>query len=153
MRSAVVVDSGPLIALFDRDDAWHDPIVKFLKKHAGLRLVTTWAVLNETSALLGSRVGKQAELDFLAWVERGGLSVAPQEPAALHASAALHAIRALIEKYRDMPFDFAGASVAVLAAETGIAQVLTLDRDFDIYRDSRGKRLRNLLASTIARTR
>ena len=147
MRSAVVVDSGPLIALFDRDDAWHDPIVKFLKKHAGLRLVTTWAVLNETSALLGSRVGKQAELDFLAWVERGGLSVAPQEP------AALHAIRALIEKYRDLPFDFAGASVAVLAAETGIAQVLTLDRDFDIYRDSRGKRLRNLLASTIARTR
>jgi hypothetical protein len=147
MRNVVVVDSGPLIALFDRDDAWHGPVVKFLRKHPGLRLLTTWAVLNETSALLGSRVGKQAELDFLAWVERGGLTVASQE------AAAIQGIRALVEKYRDLPFGFADASVAVLAAETGIAQVLTLDRDFDIYRDARGKRLKNLLAAIFARSR
>lgn len=139
MRNAAVVDSGPLIALFNRDDAWHDPVVKFLRKHPGLRLLTTWAVLNETSAVLGSRVGKQAELDFLAWVERGGLTVASQ------GAASIQGIRALVEKYRDLPFDFADASVAVLAAESGIAQILTLDRDFDIYRDARGKRLRNLL--------
>jgi hypothetical protein len=147
MRNAVVVDSGPLIALFDRDDAWHDPVVKFLKKHRGLRLLTTWAVLNETSALLGSRVGKQAELDFLAWVERGGLMVASQE------AAAIQGIRALVEKYRDLPFDFADASVAVLAAETGIGQVLTLDRDFEIYRDAHGKSLKNLLAAIFAQSR
>ena len=146
MRNAVVVDSGPLIALFDRDDAWHGPVVKFLRKHPGLRLIATWAVLNETSALLGSRVGKQAELDFLAWVERGGLTVAPQE------AGAIQGIRALVEKYRDLPFDFADASVAVLAAETGISQVLTLDRDFDIYRDVRGKRLKNLLAAILVRS-
>lgn len=147
MRNAVVVDSGPLIALFDRDDAWHGPVVSFLRKHPGLRLIATWAVLNETSALLGSRVGKQAELDFLAWVERGGVAVAAQD------AGAIHGIRALVEKYRDLPFDFADASVAVLAAETGIAQVLTLDRDFDIYRDARGKRLKNLLAAVVARSR
>ncbi len=139
MRNAVVVDSGPLIALFNRDDAWHDPVVKFLRKHPGLRLLTTWAVLNETCAVLGSRVGKQAELDFLAWVERGGVTVASQ------GAASIQGIRALVEKYRDLPFDFADASVAVLAAESGIAQVLTLDRDFDIYRDTHGKRLKNLL--------
>lgn len=147
MRNAVVVDSGPLIALFDRDDAWHGLVVNFLRKHPGLRLIATWAVLNETGALLGSRVGKQAELDFLAWVERGGLTVAPQE------AAALQGIRALIEKYRDLPFDFADAGVAILAAETGIAQVLTLDRDFDIYRDAQGKRLKNLLAPILVRSR
>jgi predicted nucleic acid-binding protein len=147
MRNVIVVDSGPLIALFDRDDAWHGPVVNFLRKHPGLRLFTTWAVLNETSALLGSRVGKQAELDFLAWVERGGLAVASQE------AAAIQGIRALVEKYRDLPFDFADASVAVLAAEAGISQVLTLDRDFDIYRDARGKRLKNLLVLILARSR
>jgi len=147
MRSAAVVDSGPLIALFDRDDAWHDAVVRFLKKHAALRLITTWAVLNETSALLGSRVGKQAELDFLAWVDRGGLVVTSQD------ASALSSIRALIEKYRDLPFDFADASVAILAAESGVGQVLSLDRDFDIYRDARGKRLKNLILQIMQRGR
>jgi hypothetical protein len=62
-------------------------------------------------------------------------------------------IRALIEKYRDLPFDFADASVAVLVSESATTQVLTLDRDFDIYRDARGRRLKNPLAPTLARSR
>ena len=147
MRNIAVVDSGPLIALFDRDDAFHQRVVGFLARQPGLRLLTTWAVLNETCALLCSRVGKQAELDFLAWAESAGLTVAAQD------AASLPRIRALSEKYRDLPFDFADASVAVLAGESGIDQVLTLDRDFDIYRDPRGKRLRNLLAPILARAR
>jgi predicted nucleic acid-binding protein len=147
MPSTAVVDSGPLIALFDRDDARHQAVVGFLVGQPGLRLLTTWAVLNETCALLASRVGKQAELDFLAWAERGGLAVAPQD------ANSLAQIRALIEKYRDLPFDFADASVAVLAAESATTQVLTLDRDFDIYRDARGRRLKNLLAQALARSR
>jgi predicted nucleic acid-binding protein len=147
MRSAVVVDSGPLIALFDRDDAYHKRVVAFIASHPRLRLITTWAVLNETSALLGSRVGKAAELDFLIWVERGGATLVPQD------LAALAQIRALVEKYRDLPFDFADASVAVLAAQTGVSQILTLDRDFEIYKDARGKRLKNVLPLVAARTR
>ena len=139
MQNTVVVDSGPLIALFFRDDVWHEPVVTFLREHPRLRLLATWAVLHETSALLGLRVGKQAELDFLAWVERGGLTIASQE------ASAIQGIRALVEKYRDLPFDFADASVAVLAAELGIERVLTLDRDIDVYRDARGKRLKNML--------
>jgi hypothetical protein len=147
MRNTVVVDSGPLIALFHREDVWHGPVVTFLREHPRLRLLATWAVLHETSAVLGSRVGKQAEVDFLTWVDRGGLTVESQE------ASAIHGIRTLVEKYRDLPFDFADASVAVLAAELGIEQVLTLDRDFDIYRDARGKRLKNPLAAILARSR
>jgi predicted nucleic acid-binding protein len=140
MQNTVVVDSGPLIALFDRDDAHHKLLVGFLAAHKRLRLITTWAVLNETSALLGSRVGKQAELDFLTWIERGGLALASQD------MTALSRIKSLIDKYRDLPFDFADASVAVLAEQTGLSQVLTLDRDFDVYRDARGRRPKNVLA-------
>lgn len=147
MRNAVVVDSGPLIALFDRDDTHHALIVEFLAAHARLRLCSTWAVLNETSALLASRVSKQAEIDFLGWVERGGVQVIAQD------STALPRIRALIEKYRDLPFDFADASVAVLAEQAGIEQALTLDRDFEIYRDARGRPLKNILAAKRARPR
>ena len=147
MRNSAVVDSGPLIALFDRDDAYHASVVKFLGAHRRLRLLSTWAVINETSALLASRVGKQAELDFLEWVERGGVAVVAQD------AAAVPRIRALIAKYRDLPFDFADASVAVLAEQAGIAQVLTLDRDFEVYRDARGRLLKNLLAAKRVRQR
>ncbi|NMB98196.1 MAG: pilus assembly protein, partial [Clostridiaceae bacterium] len=28
-----LIDSGPLIALFDKDDKYHSPIIKFLKKY------------------------------------------------------------------------------------------------------------------------
>lgn len=147
MQNSAVVDSGPLIALFDRDDAHHAQVVKFLGAHPRLRLCSTWAVLNETSALLASRVGKQAEIDFLEWVERGGVQVVAQD------STALPRIRTLIEKYRDLPFDFADASIAVLAEQTGIEQALTLDRDFDVYRDARGRPLSNLLGVKRQRAR
>ncbi|MBM3344739.1 MAG: PIN domain-containing protein [Betaproteobacteria bacterium] len=147
MRNAVVVDSGPLIALFDRDDAYHKRVVAFIEAHPRLRLITSWAVLNETAALLGSRVGKQAELDFLIWAERGGVVLAPQD------AATLVQIRMLVEKYRDLPFDFADASVAVLAEQSGVTQVLTVDRDFEIYKDGRGKRLKNVLPLAVVRAR
>ena len=61
--------------------------------------------------------------------------------------------RALIEKYRDLPFDFADASVAVLAEQAEIGEVITLDRDFEIYRDSRGKRLKNLIPKKTSQAR
>jgi len=124
MRNSAIVDSGPLIALFDRDDAHHALVVRYLADHRRLQLLSTWAVANETSALLASRVGKQAELDFLEWVERGGVAIV-----------------------------FADASVAVLAEHSGIAQVLTLDRDFEVYRDARGRLLKNLLAAKRVRLR
>jgi len=147
MRNSAVVDSGPLLALFDRNDAHHRRVVAFLKSHPNLRLVTTWPVLTETSSLLAARVGKQAEADFLEWVERGGVTLIAQD------SVALSAVRALISRYRDLPFDLADASVAVLAESSGITQVLTLDRDFEVYRDARGKPLKNLIDAAAARRR
>jgi predicted nucleic acid-binding protein len=141
MRNATVVDSGPLIALFDRDDTHHAAVKKFLAAHPRLHLLSTWPVVNEVCALLGARVGKQAELDFLEWMERGGVAAVAQD------AGALPRVRALIAKYRDLPFDLADASVAVLAESAGVTQILSVDRDFAVYRDARGKPLRNLLAA------
>ena len=41
-----LVDAGPLIALFDRDDQYHVSTVNFLKKFEG-RLITSWPVITE----------------------------------------------------------------------------------------------------------
>ena len=139
MRNAALVDSGPLLALFDRDDSHHARVVAFMRANPSLRLVTTWPVLNETAALLASRVGKQAEIDFLEWVVAGAVSVAGL------GDAELVGMVALIRKYRDLPFDFADASIAEAAASMGVDQVLSIDSDFDVYRSAQGKPLENLL--------
>jgi hypothetical protein len=51
----------------------------------------------------------------------------------------------LIEKYRDVPMDFADASLVVLAEDVGTDRVFTLDRrGFTVYR-ARGRIRRRIL--------
>ena len=49
------------------------------------------------------------------------------------------------ERFQDLPFDLADASVAEVAARLKVRQVLTIDSDFDVYRDKAGKQLVNVL--------
>ncbi len=135
----VLVDSGPLLALFNASDKWHGIVLIWLRRHEAVQLVTTWPVLTEVCALLSRRVGNPAALDFLRWVLRGGVTV--DEPAP-HSLAQLLAIS---ERFSDLPLDLADASIAEAAARLRTRQVLTIDADFDIYRDAAGKPLRNVL--------
>ncbi len=93
MRS-ILVDAGPLIALFDGDDAHHAAIKELLRGTAG-RLITTWPVLTEVSHMLDFDV--RAQLDFYGWVAAGGVLVHDLP------TAALERIMDLVEKYRDRP--------------------------------------------------
>lgn len=135
----VLVDSGPLLALFNSSDTWHARVLSWLKRNPSAQLMTTWPVLTEVCALLSSRLGNQAALDFLRWVERGG--VALDEPRA-HSLADMLAIS---ERFADLPLDLADASIAEAAARLRVRRVLTIDADFDIYRDKAGKPLSNVL--------
>ena len=51
MRKALI-DSGPLIALFDKSDNYHYAAIKFLKDYDGL-LLTTWSVISEVFYING----------------------------------------------------------------------------------------------------
>ena len=132
-----LVDSGPLIALFDHSDKHHTRIVDFLKDYPGV-LVSTWQVATEVCHLLNFSVN--AQLDFLRWIQRGGLTLDN------FAETAISRIVEMTDKYRDRPMDLADASLVVLSAQTGIRDILTLDSDFDIYRLPDKSRLRNVLA-------
>jgi uncharacterized protein len=113
----VLVDSGPLIALFNGRDAWHAPVVGWLQANTQVRLVTTWPVAAEVCALLARRVANAAALDFLRWSLRGGVEVdAP-------AGTALADMLTISERFQDLPFDVADASVAEAAARLRIRQV------------------------------
>jgi len=142
---SVVADSGPLLALFNRNDSWNARVLVWVETNPRVHLITSWPVVTEVCALLSKRVSVAAELDFLAWIERGGVTLDVPGP------VSFHDVLAIARRYRDVPFDFADASVAELAARHGIVDVLTIDRDFDIYRDGRGKPLRNVLRMAVRR--
>jgi predicted nucleic acid-binding protein len=49
------------------------------------------------------------------------------------------------ERFADLPFDLADASIGETAARLKIRFVVSIDADFDVYRDRAGRPLRNLL--------
>jgi len=128
----VLLDTGPLVALLDRSERNHERCVGFLESFAG-RLVTTEAVLTEAIYLLRNvPSGPSACLRFVA---QGGATVVPASMRAFERCIAL------MEKYSDVPMDFADAGLVALAEELGAPEVFTLDlRGFGAYRlaDKRG---------------
>ena len=52
---------------------------------------------------------------------------------------------ALTKKYQDRPMDLADASLVVTSEKLGIRQVISIDRDFDIYRRADKKQIENIL--------
>ncbi|MBX3636754.1 MAG: PIN domain-containing protein [Rubrivivax sp.] len=138
-RGPVLVDSGPLIALFNGADRWHAPVLDWLQANPAATLLATWPVATEVCALLARRIANEAALDFLRWAQRGGITLdAPVE-------GTLTEVLRLSERFADLPFDLADASVAEAAARLKLRHVLSLDADFDVYRDRAGRSLVNLL--------
>ena len=134
-----IADSGPLIALFEPAERRHEAARGFIETYEGV-LLTTWPVLTEVGHLLGHSIDRQ--LAFLQWVERGGIELTTP------GAGAVALIRQLSEQYRDLPMDIADGSLIVLAIESGVRDILTFDRDFDVYRLPDRSRFNNVLAST-----
>lgn len=126
----ILIDSGPLIALFNRRDSYHAASVEFIKNNRN-ELVTTIASLTETLHLLN--FNRNAQIDFLGWVNAGAVTIEPIT------ASDLQRIRELIIKYADLPMDFADACLVFLGETLNIDTIATIDRDFDVYR-MEGKR-------------
>jgi len=75
---SILVDAGPLIALFSSDDNHHqhyDELITRLSS-SGLRLLTTWPCIVEASYLLDP----PNRFALLEWIELGGILVYPFSP-------------------------------------------------------------------------
>jgi predicted nucleic acid-binding protein len=126
----VLIDAGPLVALFAPDDKHHDRLDAQVIALAedGLRLLTTWPCVVEAAYLLEA----QQRFEMLRWIELGGVQVYPFEPHHLGAMAGW------MERHTERgkrEMDLADASLYWLAAETGVRDILTVDlRDFRRYR-------------------
>jgi predicted nucleic acid-binding protein len=128
----ILVDTGPLVALFDPADPSHARCVRILESIEE-PIATTIPVMTEAFHLLRSgSIGAQRLMDF---VSEGGLLVAW-----LDDDTVLRAFELMLQ-YLDRPMDFADASLVVAAEKEKVRQVFTLDRDdFATYRVRRGHR-------------
>lgn len=126
--SLILCDTGPLVALIDRDDPAHERCVSALARLPKVPLRTTWPCLVEAMYLLG-RLGGLAAHDELWGFLADGLVL-------LHASdaAEVERMRTLMRQYHDTPMDLADASVVAAAEAMNVHRVFTLDRHFHAYR-------------------
>lgn len=121
----VLVDTSFIVALYNRSDRRHSRCLHVLDAMEQ-PAVTCEAVVSESFYMLRHVHGAAA--DILATIENGALEIRFQ----LARSAGK--VRALLEKYRDLPASFADACLVQMADELDTGDILTLDSDFKHYR-------------------
>ena len=135
MLNTILIDAGPLIALFDKDDKYHGKIKQFLRGKR-LKYITTNAVITEVTYMLNFSI--EVQILFFEWVMKEGVLIQEIQQ---------HDIGRIVEltkKYRDRPMDYADATLVVAAEKTGITQIISLDSDFDMYRLPKKVRIENI---------
>jgi len=130
----IIVDTGPLVALFHARDKHHEAAKAVLESNPAA-LVSTWPVITEACHFL-AQAGRRALLTF---VRRGALRL---EALSVEDVPQLDELLARYER-----MDFADATLVLIVEKTGITEIFTIDRrDFEVYRTRSGRRLRLLLA-------
>lgn len=135
---AWLLDTGPLVSYLVASEKDHLKVAARLDSFTG-QLFTTTAVITEAMhlvarahkgpALLAEFVA-QSELQILDFSEAGQLAEAARR----------------MEKYGNVPMDYADATLVLLAERLKVFEILTLDRrGFAVFRSSRGKRFSLLL--------
>jgi predicted nucleic acid-binding protein len=123
--TAVIIDSGPLVAAFRSRDKDHEWARSHLEK-ATEPFVTCEAVLSESFYLLEKTPGGKAALcEFL---ELGIVRIAENSP------GDIAAVVELIRRYDNLPMSFADACLVRMSECNPGGVILTIDSDFRIYR-------------------
>jgi uncharacterized protein len=125
------------VALLDRSEAHHQDCVE-VASTLEAPLVTCEAVIAESCYLLRGLAGAGAAI--LENVDRGIFQI----PYRLTGNAS--GVLKLMRKYADRPMDFADACLVDMASHFQTGRILTLDRDFRVYRWGRNRPFELLLA-------
>jgi predicted nucleic acid-binding protein len=128
----ILVDTGPLVAALNRNDARHQPCRDLLSSRAGELLVTPYVVA-EVCWMVASRLGAKAEANVVDAVAAGELQQVDLTTADLRRTAEL------LHRYADLHggsgLSAADASVVAVAERLNIQEIATLDiTDFTVVR-------------------
>ncbi|KAA0224684.1 PIN domain-containing protein [candidate division KSB1 bacterium] len=124
----ILTDTGPLVALLDKDDSHHAACVEASKHLPAAPLVTTWPCFTEAMYLLGEVGGYRYEAEFWKLLRDQKLFLLDLTQAEI--------VRAndLMEKYQNVPMVLADASLMAIAEHREYQQLFTIDSDFRVYR-------------------
>ncbi|MGE0131831.1 MAG: type II toxin-antitoxin system VapC family toxin [Blastocatellales bacterium] len=125
MKSVILLDTGPLVALFCRRDQHH----RWARGQIGqlpAPLLTCEPVLTEACFLLRRLIGNSDVV--LEFVETGAAEVA------FSLNDEVTAIRSLMARYSNVPMSLADACLVRMSELYPDCVLLTTDDDFAIYR-------------------
>ncbi len=125
MTRQIILDTGPWVALHCQDDSYHAWAKAQFAQHAG-PFLTCEAVVAETCFLLAR--GGFDPSRALTLVERGVVKIA------MSLAEQLGAVRALFERYDNVPASLADACLVRMSELYDPCSIITLDSDFSIYR-------------------
>lgn len=121
----IVVDTGPLVAYFNRRDRWHRWVADQM---AALNppLITCEPVLTEACFLIQRAGGRPADLIRKVAQRSLVIGIDLEEDAS--------AIESLMQRYADTPMSLADACLVRLSERFQDCRLFTLDADFEHYR-------------------
>ncbi len=122
MKTNVIVDTGPLVAFFNKRDKYHDWAVL---QWAGIEspMLTCEAVLSEACFLLGPDQGA-----IITLLERKVLHLS------FRLADHIKHIERLLRKYSDVPMSLADACLVRMAELYDDSTLFSIDSDFTVYR-------------------
>ena len=128
MKSKVILDTSPLVALIDKGDRFHKWSTEIWKT-ISLPLLTCESVISEACFLLQKTYGGQEAVISL--VKAGVIQIS------FVLSEEAEAVGNLMQKYQSIPMSFADACLVRMNELILGSSLLTLDSDFRIYRKNK----------------
>ncbi len=135
MKQNILLDTGPLVAILDRRDTFHDWTTKQWEDIQP-PFLSCEAVITEACFLLKNVYG--GEEAVISLINQGIIQI----PFSLAEEAGV--IEQLMKRYQSVPMSLADACLVRISELYPASILLTLDSDFKVYR-----RNRNQLVATI----
>jgi len=129
----VLADAGPIVALADEKDPHHIACTRALLRITP-PLETILPVFTEAMYLIGRSARWDGQNRLWSRLQTGALRLRELELDDLTRA------RELMEQYRDVPMDFADATLVAYAEREGLDQIFTLDRRAFLTYRLRGRR-------------
>lgn len=121
----IILDTGPIVAFLNRRDryfAWANEVFNLLKPP----FYTCDSVISEASFLLRNMEG--GSIAVIELLERNLIVID------FDLTSEIQAVKKLMSKYANVPMSLADACLIRMTEIEKGSQIITLDRDFNVYR-------------------